>query len=97
MTKCKCKYIARVSQGLALKIILQGFRLVYMYDQPFKQRYIDSYSFLPMKLSKMTTALDLNTDEKGFFQNANYVGLYTYKEHYGYCTMSDHDRTKFDR
>lgn len=53
------------SQGLTPKIILQGCRLVYMYDQVFKQRYIDSYSFLPMKLSKMTTALNLNTSEKG--------------------------------
>ncbi len=32
------------SQGLTPKIILQGCRLVYMYDQAFKQRYIDSYS-----------------------------------------------------
>ncbi len=92
------------SQGLTPKIILQGCRLVYMYDQSFKQRYIDSYSFLPMKLSKMTSALNLNTDEKGFFphhfnrlQNANYVGPYLSKELYGYNTMSDSDQTKFDR
>ncbi len=64
-----------------------------MYDHAFKQRYIDNYNFLPMKLSKMTTALNLNTDENGLFphhfsllQNANYVGPYPSKEHYGYCT-----------
>ncbi len=92
------------SQGLTPKIILQGCRLVYMYDQAFKQRYIDSYSFLPMKLSKMTSALNLDTDEKGYFphnlnhlQNADYVGPYPSKEHYGYYTMSDHEREKFDR
>ncbi len=75
-----------------------------MYDQAFKQRYIDSYSFLPMKLSKMTSALNLNTDEKGFFphhfnrlQNANYVGPYPSKELYRYHTMSDSDQAKFDR
>jgi hypothetical protein len=92
------------SQGLTPKIILQGCRLVYMYDQTYKQRYIDSYSFLPMKLSKMPTALNLNTDEKGFFphhfnrlQNANYVGPYPSKEHYGYHTMTDADQAKFDR
>ncbi len=92
------------SQGLTPKIILQGCRLVYMYDQAFKQRYIDSYIFLPMKLSKMTSALNLNTDEKGFFphhfnrlQNANYVGPYPGKELYGYHTMTDSDQTKFDR
>ncbi len=91
------------SQGLTPKIILQGCRIVYMYDQTFKQRYIDSYSFLPMKLSKMTSALNLNTDEKGFFphhfnhlQNADYVGPYPSKEMYGYNTMSDSDQTKFD-
>ncbi len=91
------------SQGLSPKIILQGCRLVYMYDHAFKQRYIDSYSFLPMKLSKMTSALNLNTDEKGFFphhfnrlQNADYVGPYPSKELYGYNTMSDTDQTKFN-
>ncbi len=91
------------SQGLTPKIILQGCRLVYMYDHPFKQRYIDSYSFLPMKLSKMTSALNLNTTEKGFFphhfnrlQNANYVGPYPSKELYGYNMMTDSDQTKFD-
>ncbi|KAL0146560.1 hypothetical protein M9458_058191 [Cirrhinus mrigala] len=91
------------SQGLAPKIILQGCRLVYMYDQVFKQRYIDSYSFLPMKLSKLPSALNLNTNEKGFFphhfnrlENANYVGPYPSKEHYGYQTMSNSDRAKFD-
>ncbi len=79
------------SQRLTSKIIFQGCRLVYMYDQAFKQRYIDSYSFLPMKLSKMTSALNLNTDAKGLFphhfnrlQNADYVGPYPSKEHYGY-------------
>ncbi len=75
-----------------------------MYDQAFKQRYIDSYSLLPMKLSKMTSALNLYTDEKGYFphhfnrlQNADYVGPYPSKEHYGYLTMSDLEREKFDR
>ncbi len=91
------------SQGLTPKMILQGCRIVYMCDQTFKQRYIDSYSFLPMKLSKMTSALNLNTDDKGFFphhfnrlQNADYVGVYPSKEMYGYNTMSDSDQTKFD-
>ncbi|XP_052426447.1 uncharacterized protein LOC127968976 [Carassius gibelio] len=91
------------SQGLTPKIILQGCRLVYMYDQVFKQRYIDSYSFLPMKLSKMTSALNLNTSEKGYFphhfnrlQNANYIGPYPSKDYYGYQTMSDAERVKFD-
>ncbi len=67
-------------------------------------RYTDSFSFLPMKLSKMISALNLNTDEKGFFphhfnclQNADYVGPYPSKEHYGYHTMSKHQREKFDR
>ncbi len=74
-----------------------------MYDQAFKQRYIDSYSFLSMKLAKMTSALNLNPEVKGFFphrfkclQNAYYIGPYPSKEHYGYCTMSDNDHTKFD-
>ncbi len=75
-----------LSQGLAPKIILQGCRLVNMYNHTFKQRYIDSYSFLPIKLSKMTSALNLNTDKKGFLphhfnhlQNADYVRPYRLK------------------
>ncbi|KAL1252652.1 hypothetical protein QQF64_017345 [Cirrhinus molitorella] len=54
--------------GLTIDIIMQGCKLIYMYDDAFAQRYIDSYSFIPMALSKMPSALNLTTTEKGYFQ-----------------------------
>ncbi|XP_048036672.1 uncharacterized protein LOC125262163 [Megalobrama amblycephala] len=60
------------------------------------ERYIDSFSFLPMGLSKTTSAFDLNIGEKGFFphhfnrpENVNYVGPYPSKHFYGYNTMRE--------
>ncbi len=42
-------------------------KLIFMYDDAFDQRYIDSYSFIPMALFKMPTALNLTTMKKGYF------------------------------
>lgn len=53
-------------------------------------------------MSKITSALNLNTSKKGFFphnfnrlQNVNYFGPYTSKKHYGYQNMSDSDQVQF--
>ncbi len=46
---------------------MQGCKLIFMYDEAFAQRYIDSYSFIPMALSKTPAALNLTTTEKGYF------------------------------
>ncbi len=43
---------------------MQGCKIIFMYDESFGQRYIDSYSFFPMALAKMPVALDLTTTEK---------------------------------
>ncbi len=50
--------------GITLDIIMQGCKLIFMYDEAFAQRYIDSYSFIPMALSKTPAALNLTTTEK---------------------------------
>ncbi|KAI4883949.1 hypothetical protein NFI96_027631 [Prochilodus magdalenae] len=74
-----------------------------MYDEAYKQRYIDSYSFIPMRLAKTASALNLTCSEKGHFphkfnlkQNENYIGPYPAKSFYGYDTMNDKDRKQFD-
>ncbi len=63
---------------------MQGCKLIFMYDEAFAQRYIDSYSFITMARSKTPAALNLTTTEKGYFphhfnrpQNANYTGMKT--------------------
>ncbi|XP_026139311.1 uncharacterized protein LOC113115834 isoform X1 [Carassius auratus] len=89
--------------GIALEVIMQGCKLLLMYDDAFAQRYIDSYSFFPFALAKMPAALDLTTTEKGYFphlfnrvENENYVGPYPDKKFYNYENMSDKAQEKFD-
>ncbi len=89
--------------GLMVDIIMQGCKIIFMYDDAFDQRYIDSYSFIPMALSKMPVALHLTMMEKGYFphhfnrcENENYVGPYPDKKFYGYENMTDKDQTKFN-
>ncbi|XP_067296541.1 uncharacterized protein [Pseudorasbora parva] len=90
--------------GIGIEIIMQGCKIIFMYDESFAQRYIDSYAFFPMALAKMPAALDLETmTGKTYFPhmfniaaNANYVGPYPDKKFYNYDNMSDKDREKFD-
>lgn len=70
-----------------------------MYDEAFKQRYIDSYSFIPMCLAKTTEALNLSSSEKGYFPSKfskTTCGRYPDKSYYDYENMSNKDRTAFD-
>ncbi|XP_056591324.1 uncharacterized protein LOC130431856 isoform X1 [Triplophysa dalaica] len=91
-------------EGLLLNIVMQGCRLTFMYDESFKQRYIDSFSFMPMALAKTPAAFNLLNTEKGYFphffnrtENQCYQGPYPAKHYYGYTTMSDSARVKFDQ
>ncbi|XP_053481752.1 uncharacterized protein LOC128608210 [Ictalurus furcatus] len=95
------EYFAKA--GLTLQITMQGCRIILMYDKTFKQRFIDSYSFIPMRLSMTSAALNLTCAEKGHFphlfnrtENEDYVGPYPDKHFYGYETMSDKERALFD-
>ncbi|KAI7790585.1 putative DNA polymerase-like protein [Triplophysa rosa] len=89
--------------GLTLDIIMQGCKLICIYDSTYAQRYIDSYSFIPMALSKTPAALNLTATEKGYFphhfnraENEKYVGPYPDKTFYGYDNMTDKNQDKFD-
>ncbi|KAL0148364.1 hypothetical protein M9458_056344, partial [Cirrhinus mrigala] len=95
------EYFTRM--GIAPKITMQGCRLIFMYDDAFKQRFIDSYSFIPMRLANTPAAFNLPNAEKGYFphhfnriENDSYVGPYPAKDFYGYATMSNKDRAEFD-
>ncbi|KAL1280074.1 hypothetical protein QQF64_014674 [Cirrhinus molitorella] len=95
------EYFTRM--GIAPKITMQGCRLILMYDEVFKQRFIDSYSFIPMRLAKTSAAFNLTNTEKGYFphhfnhaENDTYVGRYPDKKCYGYSTMSNQERAAFD-
>ena len=70
-----------------------------MYNECFKQRYIDSYSFIPMHLANTSAALNLSTVEKGHFphafkkqENNSCRGPYPKK----HDNMSDKDKAMFD-
>ncbi|KAL2078838.1 hypothetical protein ACEWY4_024582 [Coilia grayii] len=91
------------NMGVILRITMMGCRLIFMYDEIFKQRFIDSYSFIPMRLAKTTEALSLETSEKGYFphrfntaENNNYRGAYPARHYYGYEVMTDKERVAFD-
>nr|XP_055068853.1 uncharacterized protein LOC129450248 [Misgurnus anguillicaudatus] len=95
------EYFTKV--GLTLKITMQGCRLILMFDESFKQRFLDSFSFLPMRLAKTASAMNLTCAEKGYFphhfnrvENENYIGPYPDKKMYGYDTMSEKEREQFD-
>ena len=80
---------------------MRGHRVILMYDRAYKQRWIDSFSFLPMRLSKIPSALGFKDMMKGYFPhkfnkrgNEKYVGPYP-EPHYYYDSMSDSEKTTF--
>src|SRR4029434_1857682 len=83
------------NMGVTPQVIMTGGRITYMYDARFKQRFIDSYSFIPMRLANSPAAFNLVTSAKGYFphlfntkDNNDYVGAYPDKKYYGYGNMS---------
>ncbi|KAI3365522.1 hypothetical protein L3Q82_010133, partial [Scortum barcoo] len=77
-------------------------RVILMFDNAFRQRWIDSFSFLPMRLAKTPAALGFEDMEKGYFphmfntcENEYYSGSYPDPSYYGYDTMTDSEKTAF--
>ena len=92
-----------VDMGITPSIVMSGGRIIYMCDPVFNQRYIDSYSFIPMALAKTPAAFDLKTQDKGYFPhkfnieaNRHYKGDYPSKDFYDYDRMSDAQKERFD-
>ena len=56
-----------IQQGVAPSVIFQGSKILCFVDPAFNQRYIDSLSFLPMRLAQMPEALGFENCERLFF------------------------------
>ena len=91
-----------VKEGIAPSIIAQGGKILCFEDGEYEQRYIDSLSFLPMRLSAIPKAMGFTMEKKGYFphfwntrENQNYVGPYPQPEFYGVATMMTKERDEF--
>ena len=89
-------------QGITPTLTMRGSRVILMYDKTFKQRWIDSFSFMPMRLAKTPEALGFEDVEKGYFphrfntrENEFYVGPYPEPQLYGYDTMIEKEKSLF--
>lgn len=52
-----------VKQIVTPHVTMSGSRVMLMYDKAYQQRWVDSFSFLPMRLSKTPSALGLEDVE----------------------------------
>ncbi|XP_049338297.1 uncharacterized protein LOC125803858 isoform X1 [Astyanax mexicanus] len=91
-----------VREGINPDIIAQGGKILCFEDVEFRQRFIDSLSFLPMKLSAIPKAMGFKNEKKGYFphfwntlENQNYIGPYPAAKYYGVDTMMDKERQEF--
>lgn len=90
-----------VKQGIAPGVTMRGSRVVLMYDKSYDQRWMDSFSSLPMRLAKTPSALGFEDLEKGFFPHTFntradefYVGPYPAPSFYRYEKMSEFEKEK---
>ena len=89
-------------QGIKPFLVMKGSRVVLMSDDAHKQRWIDSFSFLPMRLANTPAAFDFEDMVKGNFphkfntrDNEAYVGAYPALAYYGYDSMTSDQKTDF--
>lgn len=95
------KHVTEV-MGLTPKLILNGTKILLM-EINYKVRFIDSLSYLPMKLSALPKAMDLPASlKKGYFPhffntraNEFYIGPLPSVDYYGVDSMSTTDRKDF--
>lgn len=86
------------------KIIYNGSKIMYMHiAQKLNLTFVDSLSFLPMKLDKIPDAFGLQELCKGYFPHLfntkphqNYVGPYPELQYYGYHFLSTEERKKLE-
>jgi G:T-mismatch repair DNA endonuclease (very short patch repair protein) len=92
-----------IANSIVPQVIYSGSKLMYIQvANELNIRIIDSYNFLPTKLSQLPKAFDLQELKKGYFphffntpHNQTYVGNYPDVQEYGCDTMSDKDRNTF--
>lgn len=92
------------SNGVKPEVIMNGQKCTYLQLTVQAVRFIDSYNFLPMALSKFPETFGFTERRKGHFPhffntvaNANYIGPLPAKHYYGYQHMRVEQRTEFDR
>nr|XP_054606501.1 uncharacterized protein LOC129166910 [Nothobranchius furzeri] len=83
-------------------ILMQGCKILSFHDPDFGLRFIDSLSFLMMKLANLPAALGFTDKTKGYFphrfsslEHLNYKGPYPDVSHYGFEQMSPEHKKIF--
>ena len=99
-----CQFILEwlVSKKITPNIINTGDKIMYMeVKQEFNIRFIDSLSFIQMKLKDFPATFNIE-GVKGYFpykfnipENYNYIGKYPSPLYYGTETMTKKDRLEF--
>lgn len=91
-----------VKQRIVPTVTMRGSRVIIMHDDGYDQRWIDSFSFLPMSLAKTPAALGFEDLEKGYFPhkfntkaNEFYIGPYPDPSFYSYDAMTPAAKAKF--
>ena len=89
-------------QGITPFLTMRGSRVILMCDKTYRQRWIDSFSFLPMRLAKTPSALGFEDLLKGNFPhkfntraNEFYNGPYPAPSYYGYDAMTSAEKIDF--
>lgn len=91
-----------LENGYQPKVIPQGSKLMYIEVTALQMRFIDSFNFLPMALSKLPKTFGKTELAKGYFphlfnteENQDYVGVLPAPEFYSPDTMAASERIKF--
>ncbi|KAG8188727.1 hypothetical protein JTE90_023072 [Oedothorax gibbosus] len=93
-----------LDNGFEPKVIPQGSKLMSVEVTPLQMRFIDSFNFLPMGLSKLPKTFGKEEITKGYLpplfnkpENQNYVGELPDAHFYNpdFFSMSSSKRTKF--
>ncbi|XP_032067185.1 uncharacterized protein LOC116504335 [Thamnophis elegans] len=92
-----------IREKVKVKLLTQGGKLLCITLPMFHIRFIDSLSFLPMKLSKMPKAMGFQ-GSKGYFphlfnttENQEYVGTLPEARYYSPDTMMPGEREDFEK
>ncbi|XP_034080793.1 uncharacterized protein LOC117551842 isoform X1 [Gymnodraco acuticeps] len=93
---------AMVAQGLKPPLTMQGSKVISFTDEDFGHRYIDSLSYLSMRLADMPKALGFGDKIKGYFPhgfsseaNLSYIGPYPPARCYGVERMTTGEKSDF--
>ncbi|TWW71191.1 hypothetical protein D4764_17G0006740 [Takifugu flavidus] len=85
------------------QILMNGSKILSFEESHYGLKFIDSLSFLPMRLSAMPKALGFTDKTKGYFPHKfsseihlNYVGPYPVPSDYGVDRMTVREREEFD-